>query len=47
MNQAFFASVKRLYQAALISRNGVLGAVVRGWITAQQYEEITGAACPL
>ncbi|MBQ6807575.1 MAG: XkdX family protein [Firmicutes bacterium] len=46
MNQAFFGSVKRLYDAGKLSLNGVYGAVERGWITAAQYEEITGEACP-
>lgn len=37
-----YARIKRLYDAHKLSKEGVANAVVKGWITAEQYEEITG-----
>lgn len=44
MNKAYYASVKRLYQASKITDRGVMAAVAKGWLTAEQYKEITGEA---
>lgn len=37
-----FAKVKRYYDEGLWSKRQVHDAVVKGWITAQEYETITG-----
>jgi uncharacterized XkdX family phage protein len=34
--------VKRYYDDGLWKKKAVRNAVVRGWITAEEYEEITG-----
>lgn len=34
--------IKRLYEQGKLDKNGVKNAVIRGWITPEQYEEITG-----
>ncbi len=34
--------LKRLYDAGMLSITGLANAVVREWIDAAQYEEITG-----
>lgn len=37
-----FNRVKRLYDQGKLDKNGVKNAVLRGWITEDQYKEITG-----
>ena len=37
-----FAKVKRYYDEGLWSKAMVANAVVKGWITAEEYEIITG-----
>lgn len=37
-----FADVKNYYDAGLWKKKAVRNAVIRGWITAAEYEEITG-----
>jgi len=37
-----FERIKRLYDEGSLSKAGVANAVKRGWITPEQYEEITG-----
>lgn len=37
-----FAKVKRYYDEGLWSKRQVHDAVVKGWITAEEYEIITG-----
>lgn len=39
-----FERLKRLYDAGTLTIVGLKNAVVRAWITAEQYEEITGVA---
>lgn len=39
-----YARIKRLYDAHKLTKEGVANAVVKGWITAEQYEKITGEA---
>lgn len=34
--------IKRLYDQGKLDKNGVKNAVLRGWITEDQYKEITG-----
>lgn len=37
-----FNRIKRLYDQGKLDKNGVKNAVLRGWITEDQYKEITG-----
>lgn len=37
-----FNRIKRLYDEGKIDLNGVKNAVVKGWITEEQYKIITG-----
>lgn len=37
-----FNRIKRLYDQGKLDKNGVKNAVLRGWITEEQYKEITG-----
>lgn len=37
-----FETLNRLYHENRLTKEGLLNAVTKGWITAQQYEEITG-----
>ena len=39
-----FFDVKGYYDAGLWKKKAVRNAVTRGWITAEEYEEITGKA---
>ena len=39
-----YARIKRLYDTGKLTKDGVRNAVIKGWITAEQYEEITGEA---
>ena len=39
-----FEKVKNYYQSGLWNKTMVRNAVVKGWITAQEYELITGEA---
>jgi uncharacterized XkdX family phage protein len=39
-----FERLKRLYDAGRLSKAGLAKAVQRDWITAEEYEEITGEA---
>jgi hypothetical protein len=39
-----YARIKRLYDTGKLKKDGVRNAVVKGWITAEQYEKITGGA---
>ena len=41
-----FEAIRTLYRTGRITAEGVLKAVQRGLITPEQYETITGAACP-
>lgn len=36
--------LKKLYQEGRLSGAGIANAVERGWLTAAEYEEITGEA---
>lgn len=36
-----FNSIKRLYEK-MKNKNIVVNAVIKGWLTTQEYEEITG-----
>ena len=38
-----FLRLKRLFDAGRLTADGIAAAVTRGWITAAQAEEITGA----
>lgn len=37
-----FETLKRLYNEGRLSKEGVANAVTKGWVTPEQYEEITG-----
>ncbi len=37
-----YKKIKSLYEAGSLSLTGVANAVVKDWITAEQYEAITG-----
>ena len=37
-----FERLKKLYKEERITKAGLKNAVIRGWITAAQYQEITG-----
>lgn len=37
-----FETIKRLYDNGALNDAGVRNAVVKGWITGEQYTEITG-----
>jgi len=37
-----YATVKKYYDMGMWSKGMVANAVVKGWITAAEYEEITG-----
>lgn len=37
-----FERLKALYEKGSLNNTGIANAVVRGWITADQYQEITG-----
>ena len=37
-----FNRIKRLYDEGKLDKQGVKNAVEKGWITPEQYEEITG-----
>lgn len=39
-----FEKVKRYYDSGLWNKTMVRNAVVKGWITPEQFEEITGEA---
>lgn len=39
-----YARIKRLYDTGKLKKDGVRNAVIKGWITEVQYEEITGEA---
>lgn len=39
-----YARIKRLYENGKLTKDGVRNAVVKGWITEEQYEKITGEA---
>lgn len=39
-----FETIKRLYESGKMSEAGVRAAVEKGWLTAAQYQEITGEA---
>ena len=39
-----YARIKRLYDTGKLTKDGVKNAVIKGWITAEQYETITGEA---
>ena len=41
-----FELVKNYYDEGLWKKKAVKNAVARGWITAEEYEEITGEAYP-
>lgn len=42
-----FATVQRYYQRGLWGIERVANAVAHGWITAEEYEEITGVPYPV
>lgn len=37
-----YERIKRLYEEGKLDKNGVRNAVIKGWITKEQYKEITG-----
>jgi len=37
-----YERINRLYEEGKLDKQGVANAVMRGWITSTQYEEITG-----
>lgn len=41
-HSAKFAKVKKYYDNGLWTKTMVANAVVKGWITAEEYEEIVG-----
>lgn len=45
-HSAKFALVKSYYKRGLWSKSRVADAVVKNWITAEEYEEITGEVYP-
>ena len=38
-----YERLKRLYDEGKLDKYGLVNAVVKGWITTEQYEEITGS----
>lgn len=37
-----YETLKRLYTEGRLTKEGLANAVIKGWITAEQYQEITG-----
>ena len=46
MKSKYYGKVKRYFEAGLWSLSWVRNAVGKEWITAAEYEEITGEAYP-
>ena len=46
MSEAMYKTLKRLYEEGRATNHMLVNAVKKGWITEEQYKEITGLDYP-